>query len=298
VIRADRTCRTRVDARRWRFGRDAFQASASRAQHGLSVLSAPPRLRRVDRGRGDVPASPDSTWGSTSADIPRMMLSCRHRRSRTGTWTISAGWRISLLGVGSRGWATGGSSATSDPPAIKRMMDGYVDLDRQRTPYDLVAIEPDQPGGDEQHSAAGLRDRAHVSIVRVHSSASSGPSSSPSIWTCRRRTAGARGPPGGGDHAELRDSAGAVHGRHCRGRTWCGKRTSSKILITECTSSSTTTTGPGGHAHAHRRSGRMAAGGREPVRDPGAHLAFAPTCRWPASGFQGRRRQACRRCSS
>lgn len=30
-------------------------------------------------------------------------------------------------------------------PAIKRMMDGYVDLERQRTPYELVPIKPDQP---------------------------------------------------------------------------------------------------------------------------------------------------------
>lgn len=30
-------------------------------------------------------------------------------------------------------------------PAIKRMMDGYVDLERQRTPYELVPLLPDQP---------------------------------------------------------------------------------------------------------------------------------------------------------
>ncbi len=30
-------------------------------------------------------------------------------------------------------------------PAIKRMMDGYVDLERQRTPYDLIPLLPDQP---------------------------------------------------------------------------------------------------------------------------------------------------------
>jgi len=30
------------------------------------------------------------------------------------------------------------------PPAIKRMMDGYVDLERQRTPYDLVPLKPEQ----------------------------------------------------------------------------------------------------------------------------------------------------------
>lgn len=30
-------------------------------------------------------------------------------------------------------------------PAIKRMMDGYVDLERQRTPYDLLPLRPDQP---------------------------------------------------------------------------------------------------------------------------------------------------------
>lgn len=30
-------------------------------------------------------------------------------------------------------------------PAIKRMMEGYVDLERQRTPYDLVPLLPDQP---------------------------------------------------------------------------------------------------------------------------------------------------------
>jgi ribonuclease Z len=29
--------------------------------------------------------------------------------------------------------------------AIKRMMDGYVDLERQRTPYDLIPLLPDQP---------------------------------------------------------------------------------------------------------------------------------------------------------
>jgi ribonuclease Z len=30
-------------------------------------------------------------------------------------------------------------------PAIRRMMDGYVDLERQRTPYDLIPLLPDQP---------------------------------------------------------------------------------------------------------------------------------------------------------
>lgn len=30
-------------------------------------------------------------------------------------------------------------------PSIKRMMDGYVDLEHQRTPYDLVPLRPDQP---------------------------------------------------------------------------------------------------------------------------------------------------------
>ncbi|MFN7614386.1 MAG: MBL fold metallo-hydrolase, partial [Phycisphaerae bacterium] len=30
-------------------------------------------------------------------------------------------------------------------PAIKRMMEGYVDLERQRTPYDLLPLRPDQP---------------------------------------------------------------------------------------------------------------------------------------------------------
>lgn len=30
-------------------------------------------------------------------------------------------------------------------PAIKRMMDGYVDLERQRTPYELIGLLPDQP---------------------------------------------------------------------------------------------------------------------------------------------------------
>jgi ribonuclease Z len=30
-------------------------------------------------------------------------------------------------------------------PAIKRMMDGYVDLERQRTPYELIPLLPDQP---------------------------------------------------------------------------------------------------------------------------------------------------------
>lgn len=30
-------------------------------------------------------------------------------------------------------------------PAIKRMMEGFVDLERQRTPYDLIALQPDQP---------------------------------------------------------------------------------------------------------------------------------------------------------
>lgn len=29
-------------------------------------------------------------------------------------------------------------------PAIKRMMDGYVDLERQRTPYDLIPLKPEQ----------------------------------------------------------------------------------------------------------------------------------------------------------
>ncbi len=29
--------------------------------------------------------------------------------------------------------------------AIKRMMDGYVDLERQRTPYELISLLPDQP---------------------------------------------------------------------------------------------------------------------------------------------------------
>jgi ribonuclease Z len=30
-------------------------------------------------------------------------------------------------------------------PAIKRMMDGYVDLERQRTPFDVIPLLPDQP---------------------------------------------------------------------------------------------------------------------------------------------------------
>ncbi|MBX3382049.1 MAG: hypothetical protein KF864_00935 [Phycisphaeraceae bacterium] len=30
-------------------------------------------------------------------------------------------------------------------PSIKRMMDGYVDLERQRTPYELIALKADQP---------------------------------------------------------------------------------------------------------------------------------------------------------
>ncbi|MDX2131077.1 MAG: MBL fold metallo-hydrolase [Planctomycetota bacterium] len=30
-------------------------------------------------------------------------------------------------------------------PAIKRMMEGYVELERQRTPYDLIPLLPDQP---------------------------------------------------------------------------------------------------------------------------------------------------------
>lgn len=29
--------------------------------------------------------------------------------------------------------------------AVKRMMDGYVDLERQRTPYELISLLPDQP---------------------------------------------------------------------------------------------------------------------------------------------------------
>ncbi|HYF14575.1 MAG TPA: MBL fold metallo-hydrolase [Phycisphaerales bacterium] len=29
--------------------------------------------------------------------------------------------------------------------AIKRMMEGYVELERQRTPYDLIPLQPDQP---------------------------------------------------------------------------------------------------------------------------------------------------------
>jgi ribonuclease Z len=30
-------------------------------------------------------------------------------------------------------------------PAIKRMMEGYVELERQRTPYELIPLQPDQP---------------------------------------------------------------------------------------------------------------------------------------------------------
>jgi ribonuclease Z len=30
-------------------------------------------------------------------------------------------------------------------PAIKRMMDGFVDLERQRTPFDIIPLLPDQP---------------------------------------------------------------------------------------------------------------------------------------------------------
>ncbi len=30
-------------------------------------------------------------------------------------------------------------------PAIKKMMDGYVDLERQRTPFDVIPLLPDQP---------------------------------------------------------------------------------------------------------------------------------------------------------
>lgn len=91
-------------------------------------------------------AIPELDLGFDIGSCPRAMLSTKHLAITHGHMDhIGA---LAYYCSQRRFQGMGNAKLLCDAriaPAIKRMMEGYVDLERQRTPYDLIPLQPGQP---------------------------------------------------------------------------------------------------------------------------------------------------------
>ena len=89
---------------------------------------------------------PELDLGLDIGACPRAMLSTKHLAISHGHMDHIGG--LAYYCSQRRFQGMGNAKIVCDAriaPAVRRMMDGYVELERQRTPYDLVALKEDQP---------------------------------------------------------------------------------------------------------------------------------------------------------
>lgn len=175
--------------RRRRFSR-AAQAAAPRGHDRVLLRAALPRPRVSVAGEATAIQVPELDIGFDVGQCPRFLLPSKYLAISHGHMDHTGGLayfcsQCRFQGMGNGRIVCDGRIA----PDIRKMMDGFVDLERQKTPYDLIPLKPeDQVEIKNNFFLRGSVCRPNIPVrPSAIPSLRSGASSRPSTSTCRRR---------------------------------------------------------------------------------------------------------------